>query len=72
MPTGQRLRARREALGLTLKEVATRLRQWYPTWDDTLIYKMEHGKRSIKADELPYIAIALECSPLDLLDKPNE
>lgn len=70
MPTRDRIRDRREQLNLTQRELADRLNRWFPTWDWSIISKIERGVRTLKADELPYIAIALECSVLDLLDSP--
>lgn len=73
MPTNQRVRLRREELGLTQEELADRVNAnlehaKLPAWHWTTVSKVERGMRAVKADELPALAQALECSPLDLLD----
>lgn len=68
MPTRDRIRARREALGLSLSQLETRLKPYLPNMDKVKLSKIENGIRQVSADELPYFAVALECSVEDLVD----
>lgn len=67
MPSHQLIKARRQALGLSLEDLAERLR---PDWsvDKSLLSRLENGHRSINIEELRWIAKALECQPADLIE----
>lgn len=62
------LHDRRLQLGFTLAVIAERLKlMGMKNATKELVWKLEHG-REIKADEVPLLAEALECSVLDLVD----
>lgn len=68
MPSHERIKQRREKLGLTKVQLAKRIKMYLPGIDDSDISKIERGRRKVRADELPYFALVLECDVLDLLD----
>lgn len=60
---GSRIKELREAAGISGEQLATEL-----DLDATAISKIEHGKRSVKTNELASIALALGVSPLAILE----
>jgi transcriptional regulator with XRE-family HTH domain len=68
MPSRDRVRHHREALELSLEDVAKALREWMPTYSKQTVWKTEVGLRKLPADELPFYAKALKCDVADLLD----
>jgi len=68
-PVGRRLRALREALGLTAAQVASRSDELTPD----IISNVENGrKRDLTATEVVQVAVALEVSPMALLVNVDE
>jgi transcriptional regulator with XRE-family HTH domain len=73
MPAHRRIRERRQALGLSLDGLASRLQTVLPVhhrrvFNKSVLSMIESGSRELYVDELPYFARALECGPSDLLD----
>lgn len=68
---GQRVRQRRDALGLSQDELAAKgqLLGWSATRG--LIAKIESGERSVSDDELRHLAFLLDSSIEELLDWVN-
>ncbi|MGZ4629796.1 helix-turn-helix domain-containing protein [Oryzihumus sp.] len=72
MVVSQRLRLRRRALGLTQKQVVTRLAQLGVTTTNKAVSSLEHGT-GLDLAKLPELAQALDCSVtwlLGLTDDP--
>jgi len=59
---GQRIRTRRERIGMTLKELAKAMGLSYPQ-----IIRFETGANQIKASQLWYMSRALGCRVEDLM-----
>jgi transcriptional regulator with XRE-family HTH domain len=59
---GQRIAAARQAVGLTVRDLAARL-----DWPHTTLSNYETGRRSITLDRLTAIAVALQRSPAAFL-----
>lgn len=68
MPSHELIRARRRALGLSLEDLAGRLRADWPNVDKPVLSRLENGKRGITIEELRWIAKALNCQPADLIE----
>lgn len=56
------IRARREALGLTVADIEARLQAAGTPISSHALYKYETGERPVTADDLPALAKALETS----------
>lgn len=67
-----RIAERREALGLTLDGLASRLTSVGCQIHPTAIWKLENGQRKLNVDELVAFAAVFEVSPADLLALPGE
>lgn len=70
MPAYLRIKEQREAIGLSLRDLADLLRPYWPTIDAPALSRMERGKRKIDAEKIPLFARALRCKPADLYDDP--
>lgn len=68
MPAHSRVQDRRNNLGLSLDQLAERLRPFWPKISAAYLSKIENGKRPLPVDKLKAFAIALECTEADLLD----
>jgi transcriptional regulator with XRE-family HTH domain len=64
---GQRIAAARQAAGLTVRDLATRL-----GWPHTTLSNYEVGRRSLPVSRLYEIAAALQRTPASLLIEPPE
>jgi transcriptional regulator with XRE-family HTH domain len=69
MPSYQRIKQRREAVGLSLFELAELMRPNWPGITKGTLSKIENNHRTVKADELPLFAKALDCRLEDLVDE---
>lgn len=67
MTTGEKIRQRREELGMTQKELADKL--GYRS--KTSILKLEQDQGGIKQSKIIQIAEVLGMRPIDLIDKPD-
>jgi transcriptional regulator with XRE-family HTH domain len=68
---GQRIRARRDELGLTQEEFGRRLGELLGRpWSRSTVSVAENGRRAFTAAELVAIASVLETSPAGLLTPP--
>lgn len=74
-PTGQqvkdRVRKLREARGLTIYDLAGRLRDIGRPIAASAVAKIERGQRQVTADDLMALALALNTSPITLLLPPD-
>lgn len=61
--TGERIRAKRKALGMTMQDVIDRLYLGSPM----SVWKWETGKNLPTLDNLVNLADILECEPMDLI-----
>lgn len=68
MPSSNRIRAVREALGLSLDDLVERMHPYWPGLDKSALSKIERGKRNLSVQRLKHFATALGCDPKDLLD----
>ena len=79
---GQNVKARREAAGMTAKQLGEELGKLFPKvkdgktvvkpWPTSAIYMMEAGDRSMIADEVLALASILETTPAQLVTPPIE
>jgi DNA-binding Xre family transcriptional regulator len=72
---GQRIKARRLSLGLSLKEVAYRagMQSVSPKqYIHRIESPLEHRKGTVRFGTLYALAYALECAPTDLMPTPDE
>ena len=70
---GQRIRDRRDELGMTQEEFGRRLGHWLgKPWSRSTVSVAENGKRAFTAAELVFIANALDVRPAQLLAPPMD
>lgn len=68
---GQRIRDRRDELGMTQEEFGERVGHWLgKPWSRSTVSVAENGKRAFTGDELYAIACVLDTSPSRLLTPP--
>lgn len=72
MPSSQKIRKRRQELGLSLRQLAKIISKWLPGIDDSDLSKIEQGRRKVRLDEAPYFAKSLSCRIEDLVDEVEE
>ena len=70
MPSYERIRARREDLGLSLDDVVRLLQEYWPGIDKSTLSRYETGQRRITSEQLPIFAKVLQCHTADLVDDP--
>ena len=56
------VRTERQRANLSMSEVARRAKMHLPT-----LWKIEHGQRKLKVDEIALLARAIGCKPSDLI-----
>jgi len=61
------VKAKREAAGLTMSEVARRANMRL-----TKLWKIEHGALRLKVDDVPRLARAIGCHPSELIPDYDE
>lgn len=69
MPAHEHIKAKRRSKGLSQKDVAERLRPFWPNVTKGMVSKTETDQRPILIDEGPLWAAALECKVDDLVDQ---
>lgn len=72
MPPGDRIKAHREGLGLSISEAARRIHRYLPGLDSSDWSKIERGRREVKLREAKAFARVLKCAVEDLTDELEE